>query len=157
MLKSKANILIIDIILILFVLIVFTNIMGYINNSNSASNSILVKDSRQNAIEKLNQLSQTGNTSNGIYLFEHDKHLKYLLLSDYIVKQNEKASYFTSVNAKMDKETLIINFKESSTDNYRGKIINNILLYKINEPKNIYKIDIYKNGKRTYFESIICN
>lgn len=91
---------------------------------------------------------------NGIYLYDDGTNGKYLLLNDYNVKNGDKASYFTDIKMEVKDGTLIINFNEEYTDDYKNKAIDNIVLYKIKQSKSIDTIRIYKNGQETRFDVV---
>lgn len=94
------------------------------------------------------------NDKNGIYLYSDGTNDMRLFLNGYNVKYGEKASYFTDIKMEVKEGTLIIYFNEKFTDEYKDKEIDNRVLYKIKQPKNVDTIRIYKNEQETYFDCI---
>lgn len=142
--KKQIVKVIINIILIVMVMV------GCSNNSKLEFS----KDSLENTDKKVKTFMDSINDKNGIYLYEENTNESYLYLNGYNVKIGEKASYFTNIEMEFKEGTLIINFNENYTDDYKDKEIDNRILYKIKQPKNVDTIRIYKNGQETHFDSI---
>ncbi len=136
-------------VIISIILIILAIVVCYKNTNLTFS-----KENYKNTDNKIKVFMDKLNDKNGIYLYSDGTNDMYLFLNGYNVNIGEKASYFTDIEMEVKDRTLIINFNEKYTDDYINKEIDNRVLYKIKQPKNVDTIRIYKNEQETHFDSI---
>jgi hypothetical protein len=137
-----------------FVVVIISIFLIVIVGCSMNTNLVVSKENLKSADKKVKIFMDRYNDKNGIYSYQDGTNEMYLFLNGFNVKNGEKASYFTDIKMEVNEETLIINFNEKYTDDYENKVIDNRVLYKIKQPKNVYTIRIYKNGQETHFDVI---
>lgn len=138
----------------LFIMVVIVIILSVTVGCNN-TDSLFTKINLDNANKKVKSSLSSFYSKNGIYLYEDGKDEMYLFLNGYNVMQGGKVPYYTDIRIEVKDKTLVINFREKYTEDYQNKEIENRLLYKIKNPKNVDTISILKNGQETHFDSII--
>jgi hypothetical protein len=137
-----------------FVMVVISIFFIVIVGCSKNTNLVFSKENIKSADKKVKIFMDRYNDKNGIYNYQDGTNEMYLFLNGFNVKNGEKASYFTDIKMEVKEGTLIINFNEKYTDDYENKVIDNRVLYKIKQPKNVDTIRIYKNGQETHFDVI---
>ena len=137
--------------LIIFISVIIIPVAIVIYNINS--NIEFTKVNLKNTDKKVKTFINQVNNKNGIYLYQNNnKSLVFLNGSN--VDSGEKSLYFTDIKMEVKANTLIINFNEKYTDDYKNNEIDHSVLYRIKNFKSFYTIKIYKNGEETHFDLI---
>jgi len=136
-----------------FKLILFTLILVIIVGCNNASPTI-----KEAKLQELNNSAKifvdTIKNNNGVYLYSREGDKQYLIVNYSYVLQGEEALFLDSINAQVMDRTLKIHIEELGTTDYQDKRLKNVRVFDLSSSQEYEKIQIYKNGKETRFDSV---
>lgn len=135
-------------LLILFTLI-FVNIVGC-NNASPVIKEVKLQELDNNA----KGFVDTIKNNNGVYLYSREGEKQYVIVNYSNVLQGEEALFLDSIKAQVMDQTLEIHFEEQGTTDYQDKRLKNVRVFDLSNSQEYEKIQIYKNGKETIFDSV---
>lgn len=94
------------------------------------------------------------NNENGVYLFQDGKKTLYIYLNGRKVQEGKNPVYFSHFDVKGTKDTVKILYNENQMNETDSQPLNNWILYKVNLDKQYEEIQVFKNEKETYFNTV---